>query len=88
MAEFINFVSVIILLISLIVVMVNGGMSLFSFFTKCWLTFHSYLQHAFICVVYIAGFEGYCISDSECESYCSDPKYAMCLVNKCICDYT
>jgi len=37
MAEFINFVSVIILLISLIVVMVNGGMSLFSFFTKCWL---------------------------------------------------
>ncbi|RHN74782.1 putative Late nodulin [Medicago truncatula] len=58
MAEFIKFVSVIILLISLFVVMVDGG------------------------------FESYCTSDSECESYCSDPKYAMCLVNRCICDYT
>ncbi|RHN74775.1 putative Late nodulin [Medicago truncatula] len=58
MAQFIKFVSVIILLISLFFVVVNGG------------------------------FARYCTNDSECESYCFDPIYAMCLINKCICDYT
>jgi len=36
MVEFIKFVSVIIFLISLFVVIVNGGNSLFSFFWKSW----------------------------------------------------
>ncbi|KEH38423.1 Nodule Cysteine-Rich (NCR) secreted peptide [Medicago truncatula] len=55
MAEFINFVSVIILLISLFFVIVNGE------------------------------FENYCTKDSDCESYCPNPKYGKCLDNKCIC---